>query len=206
MRYISEHKYDCYLNQCQPPLKILLNCFPETPPKSNVVETTECYQGGGEGYRGTVDLVPTGLSCQRWDSQYPHNHTFIPQAYPCKWVRLSHKTRVRSHAHLHALIADYWMTFSVFSRDLRENYCRNPDGQESPWCFTMDPRVRTMFCTNIPQCGTQNKPSGERPNSFIWHIQKQQKKKEKQIFSTFWSAVIFCIFIFCGPWSSQETL
>uniref|UniRef100_A0A8C2WTF0 Hepatocyte growth factor n=1 Tax=Cyclopterus lumpus TaxID=8103 RepID=A0A8C2WTF0_CYCLU len=87
---------------------------------NNVVETTECYQGRGEGYRGTVDVMPNGLICQRWDSQYPHNHTFIPQAYPCK--------------------------------DLRENYCRNPDGQEFPWCFTTDPRVRTMFCTDIPQC------------------------------------------------------
>uniref|UniRef100_A0A7N6B7I9 Hepatocyte growth factor n=1 Tax=Anabas testudineus TaxID=64144 RepID=A0A7N6B7I9_ANATE len=85
-----------------------------------VVETTECYRGRGEGYRGTVDMTPTGLTCQRWDSQYPHNHTLLPQAYPCK--------------------------------DLRENYCRNPDGQEFPWCFTTDPRVRMMFCTNIPQC------------------------------------------------------
>uniref|UniRef100_A0A8C4HZC2 Hepatocyte growth factor b n=1 Tax=Dicentrarchus labrax TaxID=13489 RepID=A0A8C4HZC2_DICLA len=97
---------------------------------NNVVETTECYQGRGEGYRGTVDVMPTGLTCQRWDSQYPHNHTFTPQAYPCK--------------------------------DLRENYCRNPDGHEFPWCFTTDPRVRRMFCTNIPECGTQNMPRGER--------------------------------------------
>lgn len=49
------------------------------------------------------------------------------------------------------------MTFFAFSRDLRENYCRNPDGQDSPWCFTMDPRVRIMFCTNIPQCSSQIK-------------------------------------------------
>ncbi|CAB1431083.1 unnamed protein product [Pleuronectes platessa] len=95
----------------------------ENPPESNRVETTKCYQGRGRGYKGTVDMTPTGLTCQRWDSQHPHNHTFFPQAYPCK--------------------------------DLRENYCRNPDGQESPWCFTTDPRVRTMFCSNIPQCGTQ---------------------------------------------------
>lgn len=68
-------------------LKVLLMlyfAFTETPSKRNVVETTECYQGRGEGYRGTVDVTPTGLTCQRWDSQYPHNHTFIPQAYPCK--------------------------------------------------------------------------------------------------------------------------
>lgn len=69
-----------------------------------MVETTECYQGRGEGYRGTVDVMPNGLACQRWDSQYPHNHTFIPQAYSCKWVRLSHETAIHSLTHLHALI------------------------------------------------------------------------------------------------------
>ncbi|CAL8376173.1 unnamed protein product [Arctogadus glacialis] len=69
-------------------------------------------------------MGPDGRTCQRWDVQYPHNHTFTPQDYPCK--------------------------------DLKENYCRNPDGQEFPWCFTTDPRVRTTFCTNIPQCGVQS--------------------------------------------------
>lgn len=76
--------------------------FPETPPVRNVVETTECYQGKGEGYRGTVDVTPTGLTCQRWDSQYPHNHTFIPQVYACKWVWLFHSL-TRLHSYLCAL-------------------------------------------------------------------------------------------------------
>ncbi|XP_057692146.1 hepatocyte growth factor [Corythoichthys intestinalis] len=98
----------------------------ESPRKRTAVETRDCYLDKGEAYRGTVDTTPTGLTCQRWDSQYPHNHSFIPEAYPCK--------------------------------ELRENYCRNPDGQEFPWCFTTDPRVRTMSCTNIPQCGFPNKP------------------------------------------------
>ncbi|MGH0151190.1 UNVERIFIED_CONTAM: hypothetical protein FKN15_031116 [Acipenser sinensis] len=39
-------------------------------------------------------------------------------------------------------------------QDLRENYCRNPDGAELPWCFTTDPKVRVAFCTHIPRCGT----------------------------------------------------
>uniref|UniRef100_A0AAQ5ZFV6 Hepatopoietin-A n=1 Tax=Amphiprion ocellaris TaxID=80972 RepID=A0AAQ5ZFV6_AMPOC len=116
---------------------------------NNVLETTECYQGRGEGYRGTVDVTPTGLTCQRWDSQYPHNHTFMPQAYPCK--------------------------------DLRENYCRNPDGQEFPWCFTTDPRVRTIFCTNIPQCGTQNKPVSDCYESFGENYQGQQSRTRSNL-------------------------
>ncbi|KAM8892818.1 hepatocyte growth factor [Spinachia spinachia] len=121
----------------------------ETSPKGNVVETTECYQGRGEGYRGAVDMLPTGLICQRWDSQYPHNHTFIPQAYPCK--------------------------------DLRENYCRNPDGREFPWCFTTDPRVQTMFCTNIPQCGTQNKPIADCYEGFGQNYQGEQSRTRSNL-------------------------
>ncbi|KAF3854734.1 hypothetical protein F7725_022789 [Dissostichus mawsoni] len=126
----------------------------ETTPTSDVVETTECYQGRGEGYRGTVDVLPTGLICQRWDSQYPHNHTFIPQAYPCK--------------------------------DLRENYCRNPDGREFPWCFTTDPRVRTMFCTNIPQCGTRNKPGSDCYEGFGENYQEEQSRTRSNLPCTPW--------------------
>eukprot|EP00069_Balaena_mysticetus_P022268 bmy_14162T0 len=37
-------------------------------------------------------------------------------------------------------------------RDLRENYCRNPDGAESPWCFTSDPNIRVGYCSQIPKC------------------------------------------------------
>ncbi|XP_039881481.1 hepatocyte growth factor [Simochromis diagramma] len=121
----------------------------KTPPKSNVVETTECYQGRGEGYRGAVDMTPTGLTCQRWDSQYPHNHTFLPEAYPCK--------------------------------DLRENFCRNPDGQEFPWCFTTDPRVRTMSCINIPQCGTQNRLVSDCYERFGENYQGQQSRTRSNL-------------------------
>lgn len=95
-------------------------------PPAPTETTTECYQGRGRGYRGSVDTTPTGLTCQRWDSQHPHNHSYSPQDYPCK--------------------------------DLSENFCRNPDGREFPWCFTTDPRVRMMFCSHIPQCGAHNRP------------------------------------------------
>lgn len=131
-----------------------------------MIETTECYEGRGVGYRGTVDVTPTGLTCQRWDSQYPHNHTFTPQAYSCKWVGVS-----RASALLQ-LIAGWLL---LFSRDLRENYCRNPDGQELPWCFTTDPRIRMMFCTNIPECGTQNKADGEIVDGRIWESQRGER-------------------------------
>nr|XP_020664690.1 plasminogen isoform X1 [Pogona vitticeps] len=38
-------------------------------------------------------------------------------------------------------------------KNLRSNYCRNPDGEPRPWCFTTNPTKRWEFC-NIPRCAT----------------------------------------------------
>ncbi|KAM6355363.1 plasminogen-like [Podargus strigoides] len=38
--------------------------------------------------------------------------------------------------------------------DLRDNYCRNPDGDNSPWCFTTDPSMRWDYC-NLKRCNDQ---------------------------------------------------
>ncbi|XP_013928902.1 PREDICTED: inactive serine/threonine-protein kinase TEX14-like, partial [Thamnophis sirtalis] len=51
---------------------------------SAVVETTECIQGQGEGYRGTVNTIWSGIECQRWDSQVPHQHNFTRENFKCK--------------------------------------------------------------------------------------------------------------------------
>ncbi|KAK7130138.1 hypothetical protein R3I93_019693 [Phoxinus phoxinus] len=91
--------------------------------------TTSCFRGQGEGYRGTVSVTPAGVTCQRWDALFPHNHSYTPHNYKCK--------------------------------DLRGNYCRNPDGSEIPWCFTTDPKVRKAFCSNIPRCEAESSDSTE---------------------------------------------
>lgn len=133
-------------------------------------------------YRGTMNVTPEGVTCQRWDSQFPHNHSFLPNSYKCKWVMfvswplgvnsaalalskrlfihfacltvaLPELSRVnlwcgersRQHCHLNC-------SWCVCFRDLRENFCRNPDGAEYPWCFTTDPNQRIANCTNIPRC------------------------------------------------------
>ncbi|KAK2859015.1 hypothetical protein Q5P01_003635 [Channa striata] len=99
-------------------------CEPSGDADVNV--TTSCVHGKGTNYRGTMNVTPEGVTCQRWDSQFPHNHSFVPQNFKCK--------------------------------DLRENYCRNPNGADYPWCFTTDPNQRIANCTHIPRCdadGTQ---------------------------------------------------
>ncbi|XP_054833459.1 hepatocyte growth factor-like protein isoform X2 [Eublepharis macularius] len=81
---------------------------------------TSCFRLKGEDYRGEVNTTSTGAPCQRWDSQAPHQHNFLPEKYECK--------------------------------DLKENYCRNPDGSEAPWCFTTLPHLRMAFCFQIKRC------------------------------------------------------
>lgn len=46
--------------------------------------TLKCFRGKGEGYRGTANTTVTGVPCQRWDAQYPHQHRFAPEKYACK--------------------------------------------------------------------------------------------------------------------------
>lgn len=45
------------------------------------------------------------------------------------------------------------------NKNLRMNYCRNPDGEPRPWCFTTDPNKRWEFC-NIPRCSTPPPTAG----------------------------------------------
>jgi hypothetical protein len=62
------------------------------------------------------------------------------------------------------LTSSIYINMLIFNRDLRENYCRNPDGAESPWCFTTDPNIRIGYCSQIPKCDV----SSGQGNS--WHF------------------------------------
>ncbi|XP_073416289.1 plasminogen [Dendrobates tinctorius] len=37
-------------------------------------------------------------------------------------------------------------------KNLEKNYCRNPDGESMPWCYTTDKLTRWEYC-DIPSCG-----------------------------------------------------
>lgn len=44
-----------------------------------------------------------------------------------------------------------------FSRGLDNNYCRNPDNERKPWCYTTDSQTRFEYC-NVPRCGDSADP------------------------------------------------
>ncbi|XP_076026631.1 plasminogen [Genypterus blacodes] len=48
--------------------------------------TEECMHCSGEDYRGKIAATEGGFTCQRWDSQKPHNHGYIPSALPEKYL------------------------------------------------------------------------------------------------------------------------
>ncbi|KAM4787455.1 plasminogen-like isoform 3-T3 [Cyanocitta cristata] len=85
----------------------------------------ECMHCSGENYHGVVATTVSGLECQRWDSQQPHSHGYLPENFP--------------------------------EKDLKNNYCRNPDGEPRPWCFTTSPTKRWDYC-DIPRCTTPPPP------------------------------------------------
>uniref|UniRef100_A0A8B9ZB46 Plasmin n=1 Tax=Buteo japonicus TaxID=224669 RepID=A0A8B9ZB46_9AVES len=89
----------------------------------------ECMQCNGEDYHGEVSRTESGLECQRWDTQEPHMHGFTLKQ-PC-----------------------------LQTKDLKMNYCRNPDGELRPWCFTTSPTKRWEYC-NIPRCTMHPPVSG----------------------------------------------
>ncbi|XP_067684957.1 plasminogen-like [Haliotis asinina] len=73
-------------------------------------------------YLGTLNITNTGRTCQRWDTDTPHNKNFYPRGMSA-WDP--------------ALVNE-------------SNYCRMP-GHAIPWCYTTDPNVRWEECS-VPLC------------------------------------------------------
>jgi hypothetical protein len=86
----------------------------------------ETYTGDGADYIGCQDKTVSGKTCQKWTDTFPHSHGFAKKAAKGKTVGGS-------------AIGDH-------------NFCRNPDGEPSPWCYTTDPSSRWELC--VPRNST----------------------------------------------------
>ena len=77
---------------------------------------TLCGCGDQTKYRGTLDVTSSGVTCQEWDSQTPHNHTRTPQTYTQAGLEGNNYCR---------------------------NPDRSAGGA---WCYTIDPNIRWEYC------------------------------------------------------------
>ena len=79
--------------------------------------------GPGREYTGILSKTWSGKTCQRWDSQSPHVHSYTDDT-----------------------------VFSDGSVSHANNYCRSPDGDPGgPWCYTTDPDTQLQYC-DVPFC------------------------------------------------------
>ncbi|ELU17674.1 hypothetical protein CAPTEDRAFT_50131, partial [Capitella teleta] len=70
----------------------------------------------GTEYDGLLNTTISGRKCQRWDSQYPHDHTST---------------------------ATYNFPSNSIAHNYCRNPSNDPLG---PWCYTTDPTVRWEYC------------------------------------------------------------
>ncbi|XP_010221650.1 PREDICTED: hepatocyte growth factor-like protein [Tinamus guttatus] len=141
-------------------------------------EDAVCMSCNGEDYRGAVDHTESGTECQRWDLQHPHKHPYHPDNACFRGKGEGYRGRVNVTAsgipcqrwdaqepHKHHFVPEKYPC-----KDLQENYCRNPDGSEAPWCFTMRPSLRVAFCFQIQRCATElGAQAGDRVPSTLEH-------------------------------------
>ncbi|XP_041819306.1 hyaluronan-binding protein 2-like [Chelmon rostratus] len=82
----------------------------------------DCYSGNGKTYRGAVSETENGTPCLDWNSNF---------------ILLNGD--------------DPFIEYSDFD-GLDNNHCRNPDGDERPWCYVKKERkLKWEFC-NIKKC------------------------------------------------------
>jgi len=89
-------------------------------------EPKTCYDGSEIiwWYKGKMSTTLSGKTCQRWDSNTPHN-----------------LTRFRYNAR----------HFPEKTKKAAANYCRDPMQKKHPWCYTTDPKKKMELC-EFPLC------------------------------------------------------
>ncbi|XP_070708353.1 hyaluronan-binding protein 2-like [Pempheris klunzingeri] len=94
---------------------------------------TDCYEGDGVTYRGSVSTTDEGQECLDW-----HSYFILSQG------------------------EDPFVTYSDFA-GLEYNYCRNPDGDDRPWCFyKKQGKLQWDYC-KIKKCSEAPPPTPVTP-------------------------------------------
>ena len=86
----------------------------------------DCWDGCySELYSGNISVTFSGLACQPWTANTPHEHVY------------SHRL---------------WGEIVEWIPAENSNYCRDPLGHGGhPYCYTVEPLVKQQQC-NVPVC------------------------------------------------------
>ncbi len=117
-------------------------------------EHIDCIRNRGHLYNGTISKTRTGKTCQRYsktvlltERKYISSMVFFLNLILFKYIKIYfvvtcfNRWDVQSpHAH----------PFSLKLSD-DSNYCRNPDDEPLPWCYTTNPHTKYEYCS-IPIC------------------------------------------------------
>ncbi|KAM7377339.1 hypothetical protein PAMA_013907 [Pampus argenteus] len=92
-------------------------------PNCSLEPEAECYNSKGIGYRGLAGTTESGARCLPWNSDLLYDELHVGT------VVASPLRGLGEHA-----------------------YCRNPDGDKMPWCYTLnDGAISWEYC-NVPSC------------------------------------------------------
>ncbi|XP_044193800.1 hyaluronan-binding protein 2-like [Thunnus albacares] len=95
---------------------------------------TDCYEGNGETYRGFVSMTEEGKECLDWHSYF---------------ILLNGD--------------DPFTLYSDFTGLEYNNHCRNPDGDDKPWCFYKSQGKLNWDYCKVKKCSGVTPPTPVDP-------------------------------------------
>ncbi|CAB4031273.1 zinc metallo ase nas-4-like, partial [Paramuricea clavata] len=82
----------------------------------------------GRDYNGMLSYTEKGVTCQSWNSNYPHRNAVVTHNYHSDYKMGLMVKKNRDHYMYH-------------------NYCRNPQGKRKrPWCYTTKTKPKWQYC------------------------------------------------------------
>ncbi|KAI5087956.1 hepatocyte growth factor activator-like [Silurus meridionalis] len=92
-------------------------------PYCSISPEDKCYKDSGVQYRGTVAVTLSGAPCLPWSSDLMYNELSLNTVHDASQRGLG------DHA-----------------------FCRNPDNDKKPWCYTMNNGVISWEYCDVPSC------------------------------------------------------
>ncbi|KAF5901913.1 hepatocyte growth factor activator, partial [Clarias magur] len=92
-------------------------------PYCSISPEENCYKDSGAEYRGTTNVTLSGAPCLPWSSDLMYNELSVDTVHDASLRGLG------DHA-----------------------FCRNPDNDKKPWCYTMNNGVISWEYCDIPSC------------------------------------------------------